>query len=50
MSPKHEQKSKDKTLLGVVGFALAILLLADVAFVVEGVAHLIWPNFVDSGT
>ncbi len=46
---KYEQQSKHKALLGVVGFALGILLLVDIVLVVEGIAHIIWPNFVDTG-
>jgi ABC-type uncharacterized transport system permease subunit len=48
--PKQEQQAKHKALFSVVGWVVGILLLVDIVFVVEGVAHLIWPNFVDSGT
>jgi hypothetical protein len=47
--PKQEEQARHKTLLSVVGVVLGILLLADIVFVVEGIAHIIWPNFVDSG-
>jgi len=47
--PKYEHQSRHKALLSVVGFALGILLLVDMVLVVEGIAHIIWPNFVDNG-
>jgi hypothetical protein len=47
--PKQVQQSKHKTLFSVVGWVLGTLLLVDLVFVVEGVAHIIWPNFVDTG-
>jgi hypothetical protein len=47
--PRQEQQSRHKTLFSVVGFVLGILLLVDIVLVVEGIAHIIWPNFVDSG-
>jgi len=28
---------------------VGILLLVDIVLVVEGIAHIIWPNFVDTG-
>jgi hypothetical protein len=46
--PKSEQ-SQHKTLLGIAGMAVVILLLIDIVFVIETIAHVIWPNFVDSG-
>jgi len=36
-------------LLGVLAFALAMLIIADLVLGVELIAHLIDPNFVDSG-
>jgi len=47
--PKYEHQPRHKALLSVVGFALGILLLVDIVLVVEGIAHIIWPNFVDNG-
>lgn len=47
--PKQEQQSRHKILFGVVGWVVGILLLADIVLVVEGIAHIIWPNFVDTG-
>jgi hypothetical protein len=47
--PEEEQKSKHKTLFSVVGWVVGLLLLADIVLVVEGIAHIIWPNFVDTG-
>lgn len=47
---KREHKSKrNALLLGTASLILAILLLVDIVLVVEGIAHIIWPNFVDTG-
>lgn len=43
-------ESRHKTLFGLLGVVLAILLLFDIVFVIEAIAHLIWPNFVDTGS
>ena len=48
--PKQEQQSRHKTLFSILGLVLGILLLADIVLVVEGIAHIIWPNFVDTGS
>ena len=48
--PRDEQQSTRKTILSVIGIVLAIFLLFDLVLVVESIAHIIWPNFVDSGT
>ena len=47
--PNQEQQSRLKTLFSVVGWLVGILLLLDIVLVVEGIAHIIWPNFVDTG-
>lgn len=47
--PKQEQQSRHKTLFSVLGWVVGILLLVDIVLVVEGIAHIIWPNFVDTG-
>jgi hypothetical protein len=47
--PKQEQQSRHKILFSVVGWVVGILLLAYIVLVVEGIAHIIWPNFVDTG-
>ena len=47
--PKQEQQSRHKTLFSVAGWVVGILLLVDIVFVVEGIAHIIWPHFVDNG-
>lgn len=47
--PTKEKQSRHKTLLSVVGWVVGILLLVDIVLVVEGIAHIIWPNFVDTG-
>jgi hypothetical protein len=36
--------------LGIAALVLAIFLLFDIVLVVESIAHIIWPNVVDSGT
>jgi hypothetical protein len=46
--PSNEQ-SEHKILFGIAGLVIGILLLVDIVFVVEGIAHVIWPNFVDNG-
>ena len=43
-------ESRHKTLFGLLGVVLAIVLLLDIVFVIEAIAHVIWPNFVDSGS
>ena len=48
--PKQEQQSRHKALFSILGLVLGILLLADIVLVVEGIAHIIWPNFVDTGS
>jgi hypothetical protein len=47
--PKQEQQSRHKTLFSVVGWVVGTLLLVDIVLVVELIAHIIWPNFVDTG-
>ena len=47
--PKQEQQSRHKNLFSVVGSLVGILLLVDIVLVVEGIAHIVWPNFVDTG-
>lgn len=47
--PKSGESQHRKILLSIAGVVLAILLLADIVFVIEGIAHVIWPNFVDTG-
>jgi len=41
--------SPRKPVVTVIVGVLGILLLIDVVFVVEAVARVIWPNFVDTG-
>jgi hypothetical protein len=48
--PRDEQQPTRKAILSVIGIVLAIFLLFDLVLVVESIAHIIWPNFVDSGT
>jgi hypothetical protein len=47
--PKSEGSQLRKTLVSLAGLVVAVLLLADIVFVIEGIAHVIWPNFVDTG-
>lgn len=47
--PKNQQQSRHKTLFGIVGLVVGMLLLVDIVLVVEGIAHIIWPHFVDNG-
>ncbi len=37
-------------LFRIIGYIVGILILVDIVIVIEGAAHLIWPNFVDPGT
>ena len=46
----EREHSRRKPLDSVVVGILAILLLIDVTFVIEAVAHVIWPKFVDPGS
>jgi hypothetical protein len=43
-------ESRHKTLFSLLGVVLAIVLLFDIVFVIEAIAHVIWPNFVDTGS
>jgi hypothetical protein len=43
------EHSQYKTLFSIAGLVLALFLLVDIVFVVEAVAHVIWPHFVDTG-
>jgi hypothetical protein len=36
-------------LFKIIGYVVGILILVDLVIVIEGIAHLIWPNFVDPG-
>ncbi len=39
-----------QTLYGVIGLLVGLILIVDIVFVCESIAHAIWPNFVDNGT
>ena len=47
--PNHERRPILRGLLSVLGMALGLLVIADIVLVVEFIAHLIDPNFVDTG-
>jgi hypothetical protein len=48
--PKSAEGSAPKALLGLLALVFASVLLFDIVWVVEAIAHVIWPNFVDDGS